>query len=160
MVRRKPRVDQLRVFGCDAYAHIPKDERRKFDTKARKCVLFGYGEETKGYRLYDVTEKKIIHSRDVQFNEKPKNSGQGLSDVQREDYKLVVDMSSDLEIENEPEDEQPDNETQEEQPRRSTRERRQPDYYGREQSHLTETPTTFKDANARGGWNRKLVNVT
>ena len=47
----KPRVDHLRVFGCTAYAHIPKSERGKFDSKARKCILLGYGSNTKGYRL-------------------------------------------------------------------------------------------------------------
>ena len=57
-----PAVDHLRVFGCDAYAHVPKDERGKFDSKARKCILLSYGEETKGYRLYDVNEKKILYS--------------------------------------------------------------------------------------------------
>ncbi len=35
---QKPKVDHLRVFGCDAFAHIPKDERGKFDTKTRKCI--------------------------------------------------------------------------------------------------------------------------
>ena len=62
--------------------------------------------------------------------------------------KLVVDMSSDANTETEAEDEQTDNEAHDDLPRRSIRQRRQPDYYGREQSHLTETPTTFKDANA------------
>ena len=64
---RRPNVDHLRVFGCDAYSHIPKDERGKYDTKARKCILLGYGEETKGYRLYDAEKKRVLHSRDVKF---------------------------------------------------------------------------------------------
>ena len=34
---------------------------------------------------------------DVQFNEKFKDSGQGSRDVQGEDYKLIIDMSSDIE---------------------------------------------------------------
>ena len=66
----KPRVEHLRVFGCDAYAHIPKDERGKFDAKARKCILVGYGRETKGYRLYDPVKQKILHSRDVRSMKK------------------------------------------------------------------------------------------
>ena len=33
---KKPNVNHLRVFGCDAYTHIPKDERSKLDSKARK----------------------------------------------------------------------------------------------------------------------------
>ena len=31
---KKPNVEHLKVFGCKAYAHIPKDERHKFDSKA------------------------------------------------------------------------------------------------------------------------------
>ena len=55
-------------------------------------------------------------------------------------------MSSDNDIEDEIEEEQPDTDVQDEAPRRSTRERRQPDYFGREQSHLTKTPITLRDA--------------
>ena len=32
---QKPRVDHLRVFGCDAYVHVPKDERGKLDSKVK-----------------------------------------------------------------------------------------------------------------------------
>ena len=66
---RKPKVNHFRVFGCDAYAHITKDERAKFDSKTQKCVMLGYGNVTKGYRLHEVAQKRIIHSHDVQFNE-------------------------------------------------------------------------------------------
>ena len=65
----KPRVDGLRVFGCQAFVHVPKDERKKLDSKSRKCILLGYGMTTKGYRLYDPLKKKGFHSRDVIFNE-------------------------------------------------------------------------------------------
>lgn len=44
----KQMVKHLRVFGCTAYAHVPKDERQKLDLKSRKCVMLGYGTETKG----------------------------------------------------------------------------------------------------------------
>ena len=121
----KPRVDHLRVFGCDAYAHIPKDERRKLDTKARKCVLLGYGEQTKGYRLYDVAEKKVLHSRDVRFNENTQECKQRPSDAQVDDYKLIIDTSSDIDIKTEGEDVHPRNDDHEP-PRRSTNQRRQP----------------------------------
>ena len=47
----KPSVDHLKVFGCTAYAHISKEERRKLDLKAKKCILLGYGTDVKGYRL-------------------------------------------------------------------------------------------------------------
>lgn len=62
-------MDGFRVFGCQAFVHIPKDERKKLDSKSKKCVFMGYGATTKGYRLYDPLRKKIIHSRDMIFNE-------------------------------------------------------------------------------------------
>ena len=65
----KPDVKHLRVFGCIAYANVPKDERKKLDSKSKRCILLGYGSETKGYRLYDVEKGKVLHSRDVIFNE-------------------------------------------------------------------------------------------
>ena len=65
----KPNVKQLRSFGCTVYAHIPKDERRKLDSRSKKCVLLGYGTETKGYRLYNPQSSRVIYSRDVKFNE-------------------------------------------------------------------------------------------
>ena len=55
----KPDVSHLRVFGCITYAHIERDDRSKPDSKARKCILLGYGTETKGYRLYDTERKRI-----------------------------------------------------------------------------------------------------
>ena len=45
----KPKVGHLRVFGCTAYSHIPKDERRKLDAKAHKCIFLGYSSNRKGY---------------------------------------------------------------------------------------------------------------
>ena len=44
-------------------------QRRKLNPKTRKCVLLGYGTVQKGYCLYDLCQKKVIHSRDVVFDE-------------------------------------------------------------------------------------------
>ena len=61
--------DHLRVFGCRAFVHIPKDERSKLDPKAKQCIFIGYGHEEFGYRLYDPVDKKVVRSRDVVFLE-------------------------------------------------------------------------------------------
>ena len=68
----KPKVKHLRVFGSDAFAHVPKDERGKLDSKSKKCILLGYGERRKGYRLFDPEKEKVIYSRDVTFHEEEK----------------------------------------------------------------------------------------
>ena len=65
----KPSVQHLKVFGCEAYAHPPEDERSKLGLKARKCIFLGYGTETKGFRLYDEKNSKVFYSRDVLFKE-------------------------------------------------------------------------------------------
>ena len=38
---KKPKVSYLRVFGCDAYAHVPKDERGKLIKEVHSCWLRG-----------------------------------------------------------------------------------------------------------------------
>ena len=67
---RKPAVTHLRVFGCVTYAHIAKQLRRKLDSKAKRCILLGYGTSIKGYRLYYPQEKRVFYSRDVVFDER------------------------------------------------------------------------------------------
>ena len=65
----KPNARSFRVFGCLAIAHIPKTQRSKFDPKAEKCIFVGYQETQKAYRLYNMSTRKIIISRDVTFIE-------------------------------------------------------------------------------------------
>ncbi|OMO99220.1 hypothetical protein CCACVL1_03887 [Corchorus capsularis] len=65
----RPAVHYFRVFGCIAYAHVPDQKRKKLDDKGEKCVLLGVSEESKAYKLYNPTTKKLIISRDVVFNE-------------------------------------------------------------------------------------------
>ena len=47
----KPNVGHLRIFGCDAYPHIRKDERSKLGLKTKRSIFLGYGNGVKGYRL-------------------------------------------------------------------------------------------------------------
>ena len=70
--RKKPNVNHLRVFGCLTYIHIPKDERKKLDPKAKRCIFLGYGTSRKGYRLYNRKTSSITHSRDIICNESSK----------------------------------------------------------------------------------------
>lgn len=37
-------VSHLRVFGCVAHAHIPKELRNKLDDRSEKCIFVGYNE--------------------------------------------------------------------------------------------------------------------
>ena len=53
-------------------------------------VMVGYGKVTKGYRLYNATEGKVIHSRNVQFNGKIKESRQDLQVSTQSDYQPIA----------------------------------------------------------------------
>ena len=66
---RKPDVSHFRVFGCDAYVHIAKKQRGKFDSKSQKMIFEGYNTVSKGYRLYDPERREIVVSLDVVFDE-------------------------------------------------------------------------------------------
>ena len=47
----KPDVSHFRVFGSEAWAHIPNDKRKALEPKSEKCISVGYSEEVKGYRI-------------------------------------------------------------------------------------------------------------
>ena len=75
---------------------MPTFRRTKFDSKARKCILLGYGQETKGIRLYDTAQRKVVHSRDVKFNENVKESEHSTPDVENDGkYRLVLNFTDD-----------------------------------------------------------------
>lgn len=62
----KPNLDNLRVWGCTAYAHVPKEKRKqKFEKNAIKCVHVGMKEESNVYQLWNPKTKKFFFSADV-----------------------------------------------------------------------------------------------
>ncbi|GJZ52807.1 retrovirus-related pol polyprotein from transposon TNT 1-94 [Tanacetum coccineum] len=48
---------------------VTKPNKDKFDNRGVKCVLLGYPQNQKGYKLYDLNTKEIFLSRDVVFDE-------------------------------------------------------------------------------------------
>ena len=65
----KPSVEYFTVFKCVAHVHVPDVKRQKLDAKRIAYVFLGVSEESKAYRLYDPTARKIVVSRDVVFEE-------------------------------------------------------------------------------------------
>ena len=138
--------------GCLCYAHVAKDERQKFDAKARKCIMLGYGTETKAYRLYDIEQKKVFFSCDVVFNENV-NGIEKESVSNDSDTRFVQIKCSDEEDHTESFNEEEEQESLQEEDsdtglRRSSRERRKPDYYGVRVTvaDTSGDPTSLKEA--------------
>ena len=142
---QKPGVKHLRVFGCAAYTHIPRDERGKLDSKSKKCSLLGYGNVRKGYRVFDHATQKVLYSRNVVFNEDDTGTVQ-LYDENDECVSHTLDL-----LPSEPDKEERTTEPIIEPqpiPRRSTSERRPVDHYGTWQSHsvIHSEPSTLAEA--------------
>ncbi|KAL4361783.1 hypothetical protein GQ457_04G023210 [Hibiscus cannabinus] len=66
---RKPSVRHIRLFGSIAYAHVPDQGRLKLDDRSSKYVFIGYDSNSKGYKLFNPSNGRIVISRDVEFDE-------------------------------------------------------------------------------------------
>jgi len=40
--RKKPNISHFRIFGCDAYAFVDLEKRKKLDKRYEKCIFMGY----------------------------------------------------------------------------------------------------------------------
>ncbi|GKE03663.1 putative RNA-directed DNA polymerase, partial [Tanacetum coccineum] len=69
MIYKKcPTLSHLRMFGCLCFATIVNDND-KFGSRSEKCVMIGYSNFRKGYRIYSLDKHQFIFSRDVKFFE-------------------------------------------------------------------------------------------
>lgn len=66
---KQPDIDHFKIFGSKVYTHIPKQKRKKWDSKAEVRVFVGYCDNTKGFRVWQPEHNKIIISRDIMFKE-------------------------------------------------------------------------------------------
>jgi hypothetical protein len=71
MFGKKPSVDHLRVFGCSAHVHIPRDQRKKTDPVSTTGIFVGYAEFSRAWRVLTWSSGKlrIIESASVTFAE-------------------------------------------------------------------------------------------
>lgn len=72
---QKPVISNLRNFGSIAFAHKVVEKKDKLDESSIKCIFLGYSSESKGYRFFELINKKLLISRDVIFHEKKDGSG-------------------------------------------------------------------------------------
>ncbi|WRX07954.1 Integrase [Theobroma cacao] len=65
----KPIVDHLKVFGCICYVHVPEAKKTKLEPRAELRVFLGYSLQSKGYRVFNLSSKKVQAARDIRFDE-------------------------------------------------------------------------------------------
>jgi hypothetical protein len=59
----------MRVFGCPAYVHVDKSQRRELDDRAWKGVFVGYDSESPAWLVYNPATRRVVSSRNVVFDE-------------------------------------------------------------------------------------------
>ena len=64
-----PDLSHIRIFGSVYCCHVPTNNRKKLDPSGEKGLLVGYSEISKAYRVCIPARRRIIVSRDVQFDE-------------------------------------------------------------------------------------------
>ena len=65
----KLNVSHLRVFGSKVWARIPMDQRKTFQAQSSECILLGYVEDEKAYKLRELATRKCFIEGGVQFEE-------------------------------------------------------------------------------------------
>ena len=65
----KANVSHLRFFCSKSWAKIPINKRKAFQDQSSKCIMLGYVEDAKSYKLMEVSTRKCFIERSVQFEE-------------------------------------------------------------------------------------------
>lgn len=92
---KQPSVKHLKPFGTTAFLGIPKQLRRKLDMRAKKGVMVGYAQRTRGYRIWLPSEKKIVESINVNFEEGNINGSGAVLDPPKSPQNLPLTLMSD-----------------------------------------------------------------
>lgn len=64
---RKPSAEHWGVFGCDAFFHVPKEQREVFAPKMDRCIYLGHDAVQNCGSVYVMRTRKIVQTRDLSF---------------------------------------------------------------------------------------------
>ena len=64
----KPYLGHMRIIGCVAWVHIPKEKRKKLDERSRKCYLVGY-EGVNIFRVWNPASHRVERVTHIDFDE-------------------------------------------------------------------------------------------
>ena len=58
-------VTHFMIFGSKAWARIPTEKRKALQPQRQECLFVGYFEDSKGYKLINLSRKKTFIERSV-----------------------------------------------------------------------------------------------
>lgn len=128
----KPNLKNIKIFGCLAYNHLPKQiQKGKFEPKGIIHLMIGYTDD--GFRLWNPIERKVITGRNVIFDE-AKNINDvrlceteiDVNETENNETKQDIDVENNV-LENDSLSEE-DTDRTENKNRRSSRTRNKPEY--------------------------------
>jgi hypothetical protein len=67
---RKPSATHLKVYEGIDYMRVDDQVRNKLDDKRKKMIFMSYDQKFKGYNLYNPNKRKMVISKDAEFNER------------------------------------------------------------------------------------------
>lgn len=70
LYKKQATYDNFRVFGCKVFFYLPKNFQHKFEDSGLPGIFIGYCRNPKAYKIFDVTNNKVVISRTVDFFEK------------------------------------------------------------------------------------------
>nr|GEU44226.1 hypothetical protein [Tanacetum cinerariifolium] len=80
--RRVPNISHLKPFGCQVTILNTSDHLGKFKGKANEGFLVGYAANSKAYRVYNLSSKKVEETLNLRYLEdKPNVQGLGTQDT-------------------------------------------------------------------------------
>jgi hypothetical protein len=65
----KPSLQHLRVFGCDAYVHVSKENRSKLNKNTEKCIFIGYKDGV-NVRSFGTQKPRKLFTVEMLFSER------------------------------------------------------------------------------------------
>nr|GEX39709.1 hypothetical protein [Tanacetum cinerariifolium] len=66
---RKPSIKHLYIFSCICYITRDGENLDKMKEKEDPCILVGYSNQSKGYRVYNKRTRMIVESIHIRFDE-------------------------------------------------------------------------------------------
>lgn len=67
LYQKNPSYSHFRIFGCLCYPLFPSTSIHKLQARSTPCVFLGYPTNHRGYKYYDLSSRKTIISRHVNF---------------------------------------------------------------------------------------------